>query len=416
MLSERLFQLLLALIEADGELLDRESLAQRIWGAEGVTDGNLTQHIYLLRELLGEERDGRSYIVTIPRRGYRFAATASIVSAEPDAALRPPPPSPRVEARGSQALQHYCSGSYLLDRRTAPALQAAVRSFEAALQIDESFGPALVGLGRAWALLAEYWHVPSGSAMVLARRSIERAIELDPRSPPALAALSEIQLFSDWDWPKSWASLDAALTFDPRLAYACNNAAWYYLYRREFDRAALQAREALMIEPASLPLQLLGARVALHSGKVDEAAASISKILTIDPDFFIARRFLALAHIVGGDPDRAIEEISMHGADSSEDAVYRLPMLVCAYAIQGEKEKAAQTYGKLQELGQRRYVSSWNFALGAANCGREDEALWLLRDAYAQRDPALFLLPLLPLFSSIESRSDFKEILRDIAA
>ncbi|HEY1884046.1 MAG TPA: tetratricopeptide repeat protein [Candidatus Cybelea sp.] len=206
------------------------------------------------------------------------------------------------------------------------------------------------------------------------------------------------------------------MTFDPRLAYACNNAAWYYLYRGEFDKAALQAREALMIEPASLLLQLLEARVALHSGKVAEAISSISKILTIDPDFFIARRFLALAYIIGGDPDRAVEEISTHGADSSEDAVYRLPMLVCAYARLGEKEKAAQTYAKLQALGQRRYISSWNLALGAANGGREDEALWLLRDAYAQRDPALLLLPLLPLFSSIESRSDFKEILCDIAA
>jgi hypothetical protein len=82
----------------------------------------------------------------------------------------------------------------------------------------------------------------------------------------------------------------------------------------------------------------------------------------------------------------------------------------------GEPERAGQTYLKLRELGCRRYVGSWNFALGAANCGRDDEALWLLRDAYAQRDPALLLLPLLPLFSAIETRPEFTEILRDIAA
>jgi hypothetical protein len=104
--------------------------------------------------------------------------------------LRSAPASGRVEAQSPQTLQHYCSGSYLLDRRTAPALQAAVCSFEAALQIEDAFVPAMVGLGRAWALLAEHWHVPASSAMLLARRSIERAIELDPRSPPALAALS----------------------------------------------------------------------------------------------------------------------------------------------------------------------------------------------------------------------------------
>lgn len=414
-LSERLCRLLVALIEGDGEPVDREALSHRVWGADGATDANLTQHIYLLRELLGEHRREGGYIVTVPCRGYRFAGSVSI---ETESAARPriAPAHATAESVNLEALLSYSRGCYLLDRRTAPALQEAVRSFQSALQSDETFVPAFVGLGRAWALLAEYWHVPSSPAMTHARCSIERAIELDPHSPMALAALSEIQLCGEWNWSKSWESLDAALTSDARLAFACNNAAWYHMYRGEFDKAALQAREALMIEPASLPLQLLEARVALHSGKVAEAISSLSKLLAIDADFIIARRFLALAYIMGGRPDLAVEEISAHGGDSSEDAVYRLPMLVCAYSRMGEPERAGQTYLKLRELGCRRYVGSWNFALGAANCGRDDEALWLLRDAYAQRDPALLLLPLLPLFSAIETRPEFTEILRDIAA
>lgn len=416
-LSERLFQLLLALVEADGGVVDREALSERVWGAEGVTDPNLTQHIYLLRELLGEKHGEPGYVLTIPGRGYRFAAPVSVIVEQDDASVRSTLASAHVETCDRQVLQLYCRGSFMLDRRTAPALQEAVRCFDDALQIDAAFVPALVGLGRAWALLAEYWHVPPSPAMRQARCSIERAVELDPRSPMALAALSEIQLTGEWDWSKSWESLQTALTLDSGLAFGRNNAAWYHLYRGEFDKAALHAREALMIEPASLPLQLLEARVALHSGKFAEGISSISNILTVNPDFAIARRFLTLAYILGGYPDRAVEEILAHRADSSEDAVYRLPMLVCAYARLGEAEKAAQTYARLQALGRQLYVSSWTFAVGAANCDRKDDALWLLRDAYEQRDSALFLLPILrPLFSSIESRSDFTKILHGIAA
>jgi hypothetical protein len=42
-----------------------------------VEENNLTQQISLLRKLLGEP--GQSMIETIPRRGYRFAATVRLV-------------------------------------------------------------------------------------------------------------------------------------------------------------------------------------------------------------------------------------------------------------------------------------------------------------------------------------------------
>ncbi|HKE36375.1 MAG TPA: winged helix-turn-helix domain-containing protein [Candidatus Baltobacteraceae bacterium] len=76
-LSERLFRLLLALIEADGDVVTREALAERVWEAEGVTDTNLTQHIYLLREMLGQLHGERGYIVTVPGKGYRFGVPAT---------------------------------------------------------------------------------------------------------------------------------------------------------------------------------------------------------------------------------------------------------------------------------------------------------------------------------------------------
>ena len=72
-LSERLFSLLLTLVESNGELVTRDELASRVWGAEGVTDTNLNQHVYLLREMLGERRGDRRYILTDSGRGYRFA-------------------------------------------------------------------------------------------------------------------------------------------------------------------------------------------------------------------------------------------------------------------------------------------------------------------------------------------------------
>jgi len=417
-LSERLFQLLLALIEADGGLASRDDLALRVWGADGVTDTNLSQHVYLLRELLGERRGERAFIVTVPGRGYRFAVPATPVLSDVDGfAAAMPAGSGDASTASLEALQQYCRGNYLLDRRTAPSLRAAVHAFEQSIEFDPAFVNAYVGLARSWAMLAEYWHEPAPVAMPKSRSYVERALELDPRSTMALAALSELQLCAEWNWATSRRSLETALMTDPGSAFARNNAAWFHLYRGEFDQAALEVREALKAQPASLPLQLLGARVLLHSGKHERAVAAIADLLVMDPAFSFARRFLTTALLLAGRPDRALEEISSETPDDDEDAVYRLPLLTCAWSHLGDREKSRETFDRLRAMSRTRYVSAWNLAMGAANCGLEEEALGLLRTAESERDSALLLLPLLmPIFAPLEKRSDFRLLLRSAAA
>jgi DNA-binding winged helix-turn-helix (wHTH) protein/Tfp pilus assembly protein PilF len=414
---ERIFQLLLALIEGNGRLVERDEIAQRVWGADGVTDANLTQHVYRLRELLGERRGQPGHILTVPGRGYRLVAPVSAVPLRTeDLEAEASRNCELILRSNADVLRHYCRGAYLLDRRTASALYGAIDAFNAALAIDDIFVPAFIGRARAWALLGEYWHLAPRVAFEHARLNADRALELDPRSPAALSVLSEIQLCFEWNWSRARDTLDAALAYNSRLAFVRNNSAWFHLYRGEFDTAAREAREALLCEPASLPLQLLLARVALHSGQYSEALAAISNILDGDPTFVIARRFLALAHILDGRPDRAVEQISSSRGNPFEDAVYRLPMLACAYAKMAQRREAELAYGALRALAHRSYVGSWNLAVAAANCGREDEALHLLREAESQRSPALLMLPILPVFTALDRRHEFSELSKTVAA
>ena len=45
-----------------------------VWPDEYVEEGNLAQHIFILRRALGESTGNPKYIETVPRRGYRFVA------------------------------------------------------------------------------------------------------------------------------------------------------------------------------------------------------------------------------------------------------------------------------------------------------------------------------------------------------
>jgi TolB-like protein/tetratricopeptide (TPR) repeat protein len=73
-LPPKVAELLVALVEAEGRVLTREQLLQRLWPDTVVEEGSLTSHISMLRKALGESLKGQDFIETLPKRGYRFVA------------------------------------------------------------------------------------------------------------------------------------------------------------------------------------------------------------------------------------------------------------------------------------------------------------------------------------------------------
>lgn len=74
-LTPKCFEILLALIESSGEVVDKNNLIERVWPDRFVEEGNLTYNISVLRKALGERAGEHQYIVTIPGRGYQFVAS-----------------------------------------------------------------------------------------------------------------------------------------------------------------------------------------------------------------------------------------------------------------------------------------------------------------------------------------------------
>ncbi len=71
-LTPKAFDTLAVLLERPGEVVSKEDLIARVWPDTFVEEGILTQNVYTLRKALQEAGGERTYIETIPRRGYRF--------------------------------------------------------------------------------------------------------------------------------------------------------------------------------------------------------------------------------------------------------------------------------------------------------------------------------------------------------
>ena len=80
-LTSKVFETLLVLIEHRDRVLEKEELMRLVWPDTVVEDNNLTVNISTLRKALGDNASERRYIVTVPGRGYRFAAEVREVPA-----------------------------------------------------------------------------------------------------------------------------------------------------------------------------------------------------------------------------------------------------------------------------------------------------------------------------------------------
>ena len=76
-LGSRAFEILLALVERAGEVVDKDSLMTRAWSDVTVEESNLRTQITALRRVLAEGGTGESYVVALPGRGYRFVAAVA---------------------------------------------------------------------------------------------------------------------------------------------------------------------------------------------------------------------------------------------------------------------------------------------------------------------------------------------------
>jgi len=73
-LPAKVLSTLLLLVRNNGRVVEKDVLMKEVWPEEYVEEGNLAQHIFILRRALGESTDNPRYIETVPRRGYRFVA------------------------------------------------------------------------------------------------------------------------------------------------------------------------------------------------------------------------------------------------------------------------------------------------------------------------------------------------------
>ena len=101
-LAPKSFDVLAYLVQNAGRAVSREEILTAVWPDVVVSDGSLTQAVFVVRRALGESEDGPGFLATVPRVGYRFSTDVrSLSRGEKPAAVVPFPVAASASGPGA---------------------------------------------------------------------------------------------------------------------------------------------------------------------------------------------------------------------------------------------------------------------------------------------------------------------------
>jgi DNA-binding winged helix-turn-helix (wHTH) protein/TolB-like protein/Flp pilus assembly protein TadD len=130
-LKARAFDILVALVQRRGRLVEKSELMRAVWADSFVEEGNLTVSISLLRRALADDIGEHKYIQTVARHGYRFVGEVREL-VEPDKQLPAFPDAsislPAAPSRGNSVRRTVIIGVLALAGLAAAAIVLALRN------------------------------------------------------------------------------------------------------------------------------------------------------------------------------------------------------------------------------------------------------------------------------------------------
>ena len=193
------FKVLTVLLAKPGEVVTREELQLKVWGANTNVDFEraVAGAINKIREALGDSADNPRFIQTLPKRGYRFIAPVTSLQAS-----RPPQPDAPSSVLTSEqtpesSLPSVVSGSVAALADPLPlAVPATPVSLERALEVRRTV-PLSLALAMAVALLclaaALVWQArrqPELAPLRVDQITNRGAISTGPPNPESLLTLA----------------------------------------------------------------------------------------------------------------------------------------------------------------------------------------------------------------------------------
>ncbi|MGA9995774.1 MAG: protein kinase [Pyrinomonadaceae bacterium] len=322
----------------------------------------------------------------------------------------------RLAKRGTnnaEAFEAYLRGRYYWNSFTEEGFAKAITCYYQAVAIDPKYAAAYVGIADYYNWIGVYGVMPAAECFAAAKEAASKAVELDVTLAEAYSSLGFAIMSCDYDWESAESKHKRALELNPNSASA---SLWYshlLTIEARFEEAGRRARRVLELDPLSPYNRHNLGWSYYYARRYQESIAEYGKLTHDEPSYGIGHYGYSWSLRQAGRYEEAINEAAK-AVEILGGSPFVLAGLGAAYAAAGNREKAMEVLAQLQTLSDTRFVSSYHLALVHSNLGNKDEAIKLLKQAFADRDAWLVWLGVEPQFDSLRSHAEFARLLKKI--
>ena len=311
-----------------------------------------------------------------------------------------------------EAHDAYLKGLQYWYHLTPGDLDAALKYFEMALDMDPSYAPAQAGIALVWAGRSTMGITPPGEAGPKAKAAALKAIQLDDTNMEAHYALACIKAWTEWDWAGAEAEFKRVIALNPNFPDA---RAYYSDYLNKMGRpteAMPEIERAVALDPYNPLFQLVYAVNFLYARRYDEALEQSRRALSTEPDLNPALNVTWWALSLKGMPKEALAAAKAYmkvvcGDRETENGFDE------GYVHGGYAEAMRRAAQALAARARASYVEPIDIAQTYVEAGENAQALEWLEKALAVRDPNLPILGM-PPFDRLRSEPRFQAIVRRV--
>lgn len=307
-----------------------------------------------------------------------------------------------------EAYEAYLKGRYELSKRAAQGFLSAIEYFQRAIDRDNTFAAAYVGLAEAYLHMSNEDLRSPAEMIPKAKAAAGKALQLDEKLAEAHAILATIR-FYHLEIEGVEAEFQKAIALNPGYAQALH---WYALYLASQGRkedALTEIKLARDIDPRS---SIINANVGwcyYLAGDYDRAIEAEKATLQLDPGFGVAYGYLGQAYMEKHQYDEALETFRRFVSLGPGDLA-RKAELGNAYGRAGKRKEAEEILAELTARQKESYISPYDWARLYAGLGEKKLALDWLEKAYDERSGRIVNLAVHPQFASLHDEPRFQSL------
>jgi DNA-binding winged helix-turn-helix (wHTH) protein len=407
-LTPKPFECLLYMARNPGRIIDKDELLNVVWPNVLVCQANLTQTVFLLRKVL-EIFGSHGYIVTVPGKGYQFAAHVRCMNVE-DRSRQTNGKHTENQVDARHLTPHLSSVNQMLNHRTVESVERAIRIAQRTIRRKPGCASAHVDLANAYCLLITLGAVAPREVIPEIKDAALKALEIDPGAYAAYGPLGFVRCHCDNDWALAEQDFQRVVDGPTDSTIAHHWYGEFLTAHGRFDESLAILRRAQEITPRSLLIRTDVAQTLFFAREYKDCEGHLKTTMEMDPVFPRTNVLLGCTYRQQGRVREAVgvfERISQLRTN-----VTALAMLGDAYALAGKRDRALDVVRRISTLSTTRYASPYAQGFVFAGLGEYPQAFRLFEQASLEKDYWLLWLKVTPNLDPLRQEPKFLHLLQ----